>query len=80
MEQGLRDVDSLSHPVPHSIAYPWTLMHLMSVAELIRQLDEPLGAAKDLWVLHKNAMEEARNGVSIRMGMVVVVGRKPTTT
>ena len=55
-------------------------MHLMSVAELIRQIDEPLGAARDLWGLHKNAMEEARNGISIRMGMVVVVGQKPVLT
>lgn len=64
------------YPIHDSIARPWTLMHLMSIAELIRSIDRPRGSADDWWEAHENAAKEAGQGVSIRMGMIVAVGQK----
>lgn len=64
------------YPICDSIARPWTLMHLMSIAELIRKIDQPRGSADDWWEVYGNAAEEVGVGVSIRMGMIVAVGQK----
>jgi hypothetical protein len=64
------------HPIPDDLAHPWTCMHLMSVAELIKAIDKPPGTAKEWWTLHEEAIREAHQGSSIRMGMISVVARK----
>lgn len=52
-------------------------MHLLSVGELIKQVRDSGEKTREWWDLYVKAIEEARNGASIRMAMVVAVGRKP---
>lgn len=75
-EQGMRTVVDEYHPITDDIARPWTCMHVMSVAELIRGSNFSENSAEDWWELWGKAVQETQSGVSIRMGMVVTVGQK----
>lgn len=53
-------------------------MHLLSLGELIKDVEKS-GEDSHKWLdLHAGAIEEARHGASVRMNMVVAVGRKPS--
>lgn len=52
-------------------------MHLLSVSELIKDIKDAGDKVHEWWELYVKAIEEAREGASIRMGMVVAVGKKP---
>lgn len=64
------------YPIRDSIAHPWTLMQLMTIAEQIRMIDPPRESVDDWWKGYKDAAEEVAQGVSIRTDMIVTVGRK----
>lgn len=51
-------------------------MHLLFIPELILAIDNPPGSASEWWNVYEKAIAEARDGASIRMGMVSAVGRK----
>ncbi|KAL9031755.1 MAG: hypothetical protein Q9196_000232 [Gyalolechia fulgens] len=75
---GLTVVDNKFFPIPDEIAHPWTHMHLLSVGELIKNVRDSGDNAQEWWDLYIEAIEEARRGASVRMDMVVAVGRKPS--
>lgn len=52
-------------------------MHLLSVSELLKNVKDAEHNVHEWWKLYVKAIEEAREGASIRMGMVVAVGKKP---
>lgn len=54
-------------------------MHLLSVGELIKNVKDSGGDVTRWWDLYVKAIEEVRNGTSVRMGMVVAVGKKPSS-
>ena len=55
---------------------PWALMHLLSLEELVKNVKDS-GGDPQAWVkLHTEAVAEVRGSASIRMDMVVAVGRK----
>lgn len=62
--------------IPDEIAHPWTHMHLLSIGELIKNVEDSGENAQHWRDLYISAIEEARNGVSVRMAMVVTVGQK----
>lgn len=66
-------------PIPNEIAHPWTHMHLLSVGELIKNVEDSGDDAQPWRDLYVKAIDEARNGASIRMAMVVAVGQMPCT-
>ncbi|KAL8704725.1 MAG: hypothetical protein Q9225_008069, partial [Loekoesia sp. 1 TL-2023] len=76
---GLEVVNFQLYDIPDEIAHPWTHMHLLSVGELIKNVKDSGGDVTRWWNLYIKAIEEARNGASIRMGMVVAVGKKPSS-
>lgn len=55
-------------------------MHLLSVGELIKNVKDSGGDVKEWWDIYVKAIEEARNGAGIRMGMVVAVGERPCSS
>ena len=63
-------------PIEDSLAHPWTHMHLLFLPEVIRLVEDTEGSAGPWWGVYEKAIEEARRGASIRMGMVSAVGRK----
>ena len=69
-------LDNKYLPITDDIALPWTLMHLMATVEFIQQIDRPPGTAEDWWALYHSACNDVRNGASMRMGMVSIVGQK----
>ncbi|KAI4117271.1 MAG: hypothetical protein LQ338_007578 [Usnochroma carphineum] len=68
------------YPIPNEITHPWTHMHLLSVGELIKNVKDSGGDVKEWWDIYVKAIEEARNGAGIRMGMVVAVGERPCSS
>ena len=50
----------------------------MASVEFIQLLDRPPGSAKDWWNIYDKAVAEAEQGATMRMGMVRVVGQKPS--
>ncbi|KAL8682928.1 MAG: hypothetical protein Q9186_001091 [Xanthomendoza sp. 1 TL-2023] len=62
--------------VPDDLAHPWTMNHMMAAYEVINVLDQPKGSAADWWELYGKAVGETEQGVSMRMGMVSIIGRK----
>ncbi|KAI4098050.1 MAG: hypothetical protein LQ339_006618 [Xanthoria mediterranea] len=77
-QEGLVVIEYKQFPIPNEIAHPWTHMHLLSLGELIKDIEKS-GEDSHKWLdLHAGAIEEARHGASVRMNMVVAVGRKPS--
>lgn len=66
------------YPVPDDIAQPFSQQHLMSLAEMLRGMDQ--GSTKYLWELWDKAAQEIRGGLSVRMGLFVAVGQKRSIT
>ena len=72
-------LDNKYLPITDDIALPWTLMHLMATVEFIQQIDRPAGTAEDWWTLYHRVCNDVRNGASMRMGMISIVGQKQAT-
>ncbi|KAL8760291.1 MAG: hypothetical protein Q9184_003386 [Pyrenodesmia sp. 2 TL-2023] len=70
---GLVDVRAHQFSILDEIAHPWTHMHFLSVGELNKNVENSDGDAKEWWDLYTIAIDEARNGASTRMGMVVAL-------
>lgn len=70
-------VDDKFLPIEDDIAVPWSLQHLMSIVEFIQTVDRPVGSAVDWWELYHRVTQDIRNGASIRMSMVSILGQKP---
>ena len=51
-------------------------MHLLSIEELIKNVKDSGGDPQAWTELYTKAVEEVRAGASIRMDMVIAVGRK----
>lgn len=64
------------HLVPDDLAQPASQIHLSSVGEMLQQLDPKIVEDMKLVELYNGAMEEMQQGMSVRMGQVVVVARK----
>lgn len=77
-ERGVSVLDDRFLPINDDIAHPWTLNHLMSSVESISIIDQPRGnaSAREWWKLYDRAAAEVKQGATMRMGMVSVVGHK----
>ncbi len=73
----LKVLDDKFLPIGNDIAVPWTLQHLMAIVEFIQTIDKPVGSAVDWWELYHRVTQDIRNGASMRMGMVSILGQKP---
>ena len=73
----LKVLDDKFLPIEDDIAVPWTLQHLMAILEFIQTIDKPIGSAADWWELYQRVTHDIRNGASMRMGMISIVGQKP---
>ncbi|KAL9601035.1 MAG: hypothetical protein Q9179_002996 [Wetmoreana sp. 5 TL-2023] len=76
-QEGLTVIENKYFQIPDEIAHPWTHMLLLSLGELVQNVKDSGDDAQKWWDLYVEAIEEARHGASVRMGMVVAVGRKP---
>ena len=65
-------------PINDDISHPWSLTHLMASVEIINVIDRPQGnaEARKWWEIYERAAAEVRQGATIRMAMVSVVGRR----
>ncbi|KUI59769.1 hypothetical protein VP1G_07000 [Cytospora mali] len=74
------DIDLLvadeRHPVPDDLAQPASQAHLLSLGEMLQQLDTKTVEDMNLVELYHGAMYEMQQGMSVRMGQVLVVARK----
>ncbi|KAL8774224.1 MAG: hypothetical protein Q9209_000975 [Squamulea sp. 1 TL-2023] len=75
-QRGLAVVYDTLRTIPDDIATPWTLNHMLAAYELINVLDEPKGSANEWRELYERAVAEAEQGVTMRMGMISIVGQK----
>ena len=73
----LKVLDDKFLPIEDDIAVPWTLQHLMAIVEFIQTIDRPVGSAVDWWELYHRVTQDIRNGASMRMSMVSILGQKP---
>ena len=76
-ERRIAVLDNKYLQITDDIALPWTLMHLMATVEFIQHIDQPPGVAEDWWKLYHCVCNEVRDGASMRMAMVSIVGQKP---
>ena len=65
------------YAVPDDLAQPASQAHLLSLGEVVDGSDPGMVLEWNLHELYHGATEEMRAGVSVRMGQIVVVGRKP---
>ena len=73
---GLGVLENVYSPIPDAIAHPWSHMHLLSVGELVKNVEASGEDVRHWQDLYAGAIEETRNSASIRMAMVVAVGQK----
>ena len=71
----LKVLDDKFLPIEDDIAVPWTLQHLMAIVEFIQTIDRPVGSAVDWWELYHRVIQDIRNGASMRMSMVSILGQ-----
>ena len=76
---GLGVLDYVYSPIPDEIAHPWSHMHLLSVGELVNNVEASGEDVRHWQDLYAGAIEETRNSASIRMAMVVAVGQKDSS-
>lgn len=76
---GLGVLENVYFPIPDEIAHPWSHMLLLSVGELIKQVEASGEDTRRWQELYAGAIEEVRNNASIRMAMVVAVGHKKSS-
>ncbi|KAL8776594.1 MAG: hypothetical protein Q9213_008210 [Squamulea squamosa] len=75
-QRRLSVVHDTFRPIPDDIATPWTLNHMLAAYELINLLDQPKGSVNDWRQLYEKAVAEAEQGVTMRMGMISIIGQK----
>ncbi|KAL8992606.1 MAG: hypothetical protein Q9169_006971 [Polycauliona sp. 2 TL-2023] len=76
--QGLSVLDDKLLPIKDDIAHPWSLIHLMVAVELINLIERRHGTedARVWWELYDRAAAEVRQGATMRVAMVSIVGQK----
>ena len=83
-QQGLDVIAYTRYPIHDDLAKPWTEMQLMASLDMSEKMFVPAAAndpnaspSADEWgELHNRTVEEVRQGMSIRMDMIVAVGKK----
>ena len=83
-KHGLQVLSYRRLPISSDIAKPWTDMQLMATEDILEQAiipscsrDGSASPSPDEWrEMFQNVVGESKQGMSITMDMVVVVGRK----
>ena len=73
---GLHCVLAEEVAVSDDLAQPASQAHLASLGEMVERVSDEICTKYNLRELYEGAANDVQNGVSVRMGQVIAVGRK----